>query len=112
MAKEKKVFVGQKVWHLGFRSIAPEETTITKVGLKYFEIDKSRGKYDLESLRQVSESSNYAGQVYLTLQEILDKKEKEELESKLKKAFSSFHKLPFTVDQMRRLVAIIEETEA
>ena len=77
------VVVGQKVWvkpsSLWGNRREPFEAIVSKVGRKYFELsERPREKYDLYTLRQVTET-NYENKVYINLQDILDEKEHQKL---------------------------------
>ena len=105
------VVVGQKVWvnpsSLWRSRIEPFEATVSKVGRKYFElIECPREKYDLETLRQVTET-NYENKVYLKLQDILDEKEHQKLSDEIKRAFNGFGKLQYSLEQLRKIAEIV-----
>lgn len=105
------VVVGQKVWvnpsSLWRSRIEPFEATVSKVGRKYFElIECPREKYDLETLRQVTET-NYENKVYLKLQDILDEKEHQKLSDKIKRSFNGYGKLQYSLEQLRKIAEIV-----
>lgn len=81
------------------------EAEVTKVGRKYFYI--GRDKYYLDTMEVVSEyAPDY--EVYFTEQDILDKREKERLYSKIGSTFGSFAKKDLTLEQLRKIQEIIE----
>lgn len=105
------VVVGQKVWvnpsSLCRSRREPFEATVSKVGRKYFELtERPREKYDLETLRQVTET-NYENKVYLKLQDILDEKEHQKLYDEIKKAFNGYSKLQYSLEQLRKIAEIV-----
>lgn len=105
------VVVGQKVWvnPSSFRrSIRePFEATVSKVGRKYFELmECPREKYDLETLRQVTET-NYENKVHLKLQDIFDEKEHQKLSDEIKRAFNGYGKLQYSLEQLRKIAEIV-----
>lgn len=109
MKQKPTLTLGKTLWVVKAHSSEPQEAIITKIGSKYFEIDvDSRAKYCLNSWQQENNSS-YKGQVYETLQEILDEREYSKLKNVITRQFQSFHSFPFTLDQVRRIVAIIQE---
>ena len=105
------VVVGQKVWvnpsSLRRSRREPFEATVSKVGRKYFELTECpREKYDLETLRQVTET-NYENKVYLKLQDILDEKEHQKLSDEIKRAFNGYGKLQYSLEQLRKVAEIV-----
>lgn len=105
------VVVGQKVWvnpsSLWRGRREPFEATVSKIGRKYFELmECPREKYDLETLRQVTET-NYENKVYLKLQDILDEKEHQKLSDEIKRAFNGYGKLQYSLEQLRKIAEIV-----
>ena len=104
--------VGQTVWvRGGFPPRDIEADVISKIGNKYFYlVGQGDRKFDLKSLRSVTDS-NYPYQVHLSLDEYRETIEMTELGGKLRKAFSGWAQLPYTLDQLRRINAILEEVQ-
>lgn len=106
--------VGQTVWVTGGfgRNNKIEADVIEKIGNKYFYLvgDMDQRKFDLKTLRQVSEH-NYPVQVYLSLEDYQSKVEEATLSDKIKKVFQGYGRLPLTLDQLRRIDAIISEKD-
>ena len=105
------VVVGQKVWvnpsSLWRSRREPFEATVSKVGRKYFELmECSREKYDLETLRQVTET-NYENKVYLKLQDVLDEKEHQKLSDEIKRAFNGYGEIQYSLEQLRKIAEIL-----
>lgn len=105
----KKPEVGQKVWLKPIGNAARynkniRESEITKVGTKYVEC--SYGKFDFNG---VHSNSPYSPEYVLFFdeQECRDNIQAEVLTSKLKSFFSSFGKIPLTLDQLREIDKII-----
>ena len=107
-----KLVVGQKLFitpsYLDTRNNnEPKEVTIKKVGKKYFQIEEySRNKYSIETLTEVN-NTNYKGQCYFTLQEILDFKEYSNLLGKLKKIFSYHSQIDISLNQLRDINKVL-----
>lgn len=89
MKNSENLSVGQKVWvnPTGRCGSKGEifESTISKVGRKYFEVkDIFRCKFCVKTLEEVSDySSNYI--IYTDIQDYEDEKEHQKLSNKLKK---------------------------
>jgi hypothetical protein len=83
---------------------------VTKVGNKYFycvrEGSSRETKYNLHNWR---EATNFCvnSRLYVTQQEWLDEKESNDLERKIKDAFSIFGGAKFTLKQLREINAVI-----
>jgi hypothetical protein len=105
------IVVGQKVWvytssFFGSKK-EPFEATVSKVGKKYFELAECpRQKYDLKTLKQVTESI-CQNKIYLKLQDILDEKEHQRLSDEIKRAFNGNAKLKYSLEQLRKIAEII-----
>jgi len=113
--EEFDVQVGLKVWvkpSTGLRSRKePFESTIIKVGKKYFYLDENSNfgreyKFELKSKVEAN-SSNYPDKVYPCLQAIQDEEEQNELWEKLSKLFN-FYTCPYSLKQLRLINQIIE----
>lgn len=102
--------VGQTVWvtgGFGSRSEGATADVISKIGNKYFYLTGNPSKFDLRTLLSVGDS-NYPYRVWLTIEEYKDSLELKELTAKLRSEFQRYS-YPFTLDQLRRINAIIEE---
>jgi hypothetical protein len=101
--------VGQTVWVTGgFRDKGITADVISKIGNKYFYLTGSDNKFDLKTLRSVT-NGNYPYQVYLSLEIYQLEQETIILTDKIKKAFSGWGKLPYTLEQLRAIDKIISE---
>ena len=98
------------------RSKEIKEKFILKIGRKYFfvgkegeTVDKRTLKFSIDTLYQ--ENKGYAPnwQVYFDKQEIFDEREFYELISKIRKEFTEYGKLRFTLNQLRRISVIMDE---
>ncbi len=110
MNNPHNIKVGQIVWvyaHDGRKHSSLTNKEVTSVGRKYFQI--GRDKFSLEDLSEVK-NYGYPDQVYLTQQERLDEEEADRLEGKIRQSFPSYGGPKFTLDQLRRIAAIIDET--
>ena len=107
-----KLVIGQKLYltpsYLDTRNNSePKEVTIKKVGKKYFQIEEyPRNKYSIKTLTEVN-NTNYKGQCYITLQEILDLKEYSNLLGKFKNLFSYHSKIDISLNQLRKINDIL-----
>jgi hypothetical protein len=91
------------------RSKDVQEGIVSKVGRKYFEVEGFyRTKFSIDELIEVSE---YAPdwKVYLSKQELLDEQEFENLLRDIRLFFSNYGKVNLTLDQLRKIKAIISE---
>lgn len=121
--KEKKITKGMKVtlvdhgWSSRDKTAVSEET-IEKVGNKYFYLAGvgrlNSARFDVETLREVVDVGAPRRRCYLSLQEYEDQKELTRLNEKMNKQFgsswsSSSERVELTLDQLRRINAIVEE---
>ena len=105
--------VGLDVWvvpsSLYKHKTEPYKDTVSKVGKKYFQlIGNTRAKYSLETMREVADT-NYLSKVYLTLNEIEEQKEHQQLSMFLSRKFQTYGRLPFSLNQLREIKKIIEQ---
>lgn len=111
---EKKVQAGQKIWMKqnkwgSSQSKEPIEVVVEKVGSKYFTIvDRPREKYDVFTLQEVGDLAR-RNLIYLTLQEIKDAEEYNRLAEEVRKPFQYYGMPKLTLDQLRRIKAILDE---
>lgn len=85
-----------------------EECKVTKVGRKYFYVDNSSDKFNIDNLRHDSEC-HYDRQAYFDKQEILDMVELSALYQEIQGFFSSYGKPKLTLEQSKRVKDIIME---
>lgn len=109
--KELQIKINQKVWvtpgHYDNKT-EPYEAVVTKVGNKYFELNNNaREKFDNKTLKQ-SNGINYNTQVYISLQQIQDKKEHKQLSNFIRTKFGSYGNIPFSLDKLRQIAEILE----
>lgn len=110
--KKEDLKVGQTVWVASrppYRNVAYEitEEVIEKIGKKYFETDRS--KYYIETGNILSNYSTDCT-AYLDISEFNKKQERLLLHKKVAHLFTYQNEL--TLDQLRRIDAIISETES
>ncbi|WP_426453822.1 hypothetical protein ACP26L_15610 [Paenibacillus sp. S-38] len=101
--------VGQKVFlrPIGGRTRDAKDAVITRVGRKYFEV--GRLKFLIENKLEVSECGpNWM--VYLDEQELKDEQEMLDIGRELGILFGSYGRPKLTLDQLRRIKAIVYET--
>ena len=113
-SEKAKIQVGQKLWlvpahYYSKDSREPQEEIVSKVGRKYFELqEQPKRKYSIETLQEEIDSS-YKGQCYLSLQEILEKREREALINKVKQIFGSYgNPKEITLEQMRKIAEVLQ----
>jgi len=112
--QKHNLHVGQTLWlvlssYYKGNAREPKEVVISKVGRKYFELEGRRlEKYNIDNLREEIDSS-YKNQCYLSFQEILDKKEIQKLTDEIRKFLQPYGELDLSLDQLRRISAIISE---
>lgn len=88
------------------------ETKISKIGTKYIETEKfgDRHKFNISNGIEKSKRCGfgYDYTLHLTKQEIEDEKERQEL---LRDIYRDWYHLNLTLDQLRRIKAIVEERD-
>lgn len=88
-----------------------KEAEISKVGRKYFEVGEGHKplKFHIEDSKQ--ETGGYIAdwELYFSEQEILDEEEFKKLSWEIKSKFDTYGKVQLTLDQLRRIKAIITE---
>jgi hypothetical protein len=98
----KTLTVGQKLYDYNLK-----EFTIKKVGRIYFEIEHNRNRFFVHGLHKESEYGT-GEQLYLTIQEVKDKKEHAELIGYSKKYLNN-DGYCLTLDQLRKIRSILNE---
>lgn len=100
----------------GRKEVLIEEYEIMKIGRKYFEVSNDSRykslKFNLEDNRQENRGYIADWDLYFSRQEILDEEEIEKLHWDIKTAFNGYGKSKFTLDQLRRINAIVDENKA
>lgn len=106
--------IGQSVWvvkpaHRAGQHSEPREYKISKIGRKYFELEGWPGgnKFSIAIMREAVDS-NYAAYCHLTLQEILDDRERDYLYGEIRKYFDFFSRNKITLEQLRKIAEILE----
>lgn len=90
------------------------ECKISKIGRKYFEVSREGYqhhviKFRIEDNKQHTEySPDWI--LYFSMQEILDEEEFNRLSGNIKKKFDTYGKVDLTLDQLRRISYIINES--
>ncbi|CAI6273794.1 hypothetical protein NRS6186_11415 [Bacillus subtilis] len=91
------------------------EKIVLKKGRKYFYVGNTGEtetrrmfKFSLEDMREVAEYSS-DWELYLSKQEIIDEEEKEKLIFEMRSVFNRWSTADLTLDQLRRIHAIISE---
>lgn len=88
---------------------------VTKIGRKYFETspEEDGGWYTqqfyLDTFYQNNKGYTSNWKVHLSEQTILDEQETDKLTSDIRRLFTGYGKLPLSLDQLRRIMAITEE---
>lgn len=88
--------------------------TVTKVGRKYFTVVKqdqyrTESEHHIDDWRQNTSDFMVGYYLYATEQEYLDEKEYAALEAKLKQIGRDYGRCTLTLDQLRRIDAILSE---
>lgn len=109
-----KLKVGDKIWYVeqNRKGVQPDpkETTITKVGNKYFEIDCCfKTKFEISTKIIVSEYNNYS-RCYLNIQEYYDEQERSQIISYIQKSFQWNSGVShISLEQLRQIKQIISQ---
>lgn len=83
-----------------------KESTISKIGKKYFYLEGRKEKFDIVNLNY--RSSYYCDlQGYLNKQDIYDFVEKGDLEKKIKAKFNAFGEVGLSLEQLRAIDKIV-----
>lgn len=120
MKKTHKPELGQKLFSLNVgnasrgRKQILTPVIVTKVGNKYFTCERANGEWKNPTeylINGWSEKTDYSAnsRLYESEQEWLDEKEYNCLNKLIRESFVSYAKNDFTIDQLRRIVKIIEE---
>lgn len=92
-----------------------KEAKIEKVGKKLITVSLGYGeiKFRLDNKHKggYAENTNYSCDYYMyeSKQDILDMLEHDDLKNKISTNFSNYSRIDFSLDQLRRIMAIIEE---
>ena len=111
---EVKIEKGQIVYLIendsrGRGSLGPIETTVTKVGRLYFEIERCpHRRFKIENMLEDKDWGSKA-RVYLSMQEILDIQEFDRLSLEITDKFRGYGRLPYSTDQLKRVFDILNE---
>jgi hypothetical protein len=99
------ITVGQKLYSTNRRTGDTMEHEVTKVGNKYFYC--GRNKFDLNTLYEVCDFM--PAQLYVSKQALSDKIEADKLFQHVRKKFDWAMVNTYTLNQLRRIHAIINE---
>lgn len=111
---ETKLKVGDKIWYIMTKSYSFNrtpvliESTVSKVGKKYFEIEGLlRYRFFLDTLKH--DGGNYSSEykAYITDLDYYNEVETEKEYEKLKIAFSSSNSGKFTLEQLKKTREIL-----
>jgi len=99
--------VGQQVWVYegSYRKSKIKEAVVTKVGKKYFEVDKFRGRFFIESLLEDAGQYTATSRVYLSLKDYEDEREISYLAGKLR----DFNFKGLSLEQLRQINKTIQD---
>jgi hypothetical protein len=110
-----KLTVGQKVFvepigNAARREKEIKEATITKIGNKYFELDKSwMGRFFIKHLSQDGKGFISDYQVWLSMDDYNAEEERIKTTAYLKEYFGQYGRAILNLDQLKRIKAVIEE---
>ena len=102
--KKENLKVGQIFYNYDLK-----EFVVSKIFNKYFECEDRWGRFVIETLK--FDCPNYTQnqfQLYVSKQEILDIKERQELVSEIKKIFWGWGKINLSLEQLRKISEIIK----
>lgn len=108
--EKNKIEVGQKVFiyessHRGPGGIT--ETTVAKVGNKYFEVEGRRGQFYVDSMKLKTEFANTA-RIYLDIQEYNDEREVLELSSFIRTRLNGYGAIKLPLQKLRDIKRLLE----
>lgn len=112
---KNEIKVGQDIWYRVYgRRMGGDgllhKSTVSKVGKKYFEIADLYGeRFFIDSLTNDGKGYSSSCQAYLSEQDRLDEVEVASLSQFLRNKVGQYGLAPFSLDQLRRIKAIIEE---
>jgi hypothetical protein len=87
-----------------------KEYKISKIGNIYFECEHKRGKFTISNLRHYSKDYNQDRyQLYLTMQEVLDIKEIEILERRIRQKLKPYGCTNIPLEKLKLISDILEE---
>lgn len=86
-----------------------EEVIVTSVGSKFITVERGYNtiKFDMEGNQVTQYCRDY--RLYVSKQDIIDEIELDKLSSKIRRKFEGYGRCDFTLDQLRRIDAIINE---
>lgn len=103
----KEVFI-VKTWVRQGESNEPMVTRITKVGLKYFEVeDNWMGRFMIETLKHDGRGYSSQYEVFLSMEEFTNKELKKNIIGKLKNYFSNYTYNNISLDDLQKVSDII-----
>jgi hypothetical protein len=107
----KPPVVGQEVWIVGGLRIGqPFQATVTKVGRKYFEVSGGHFTDKFYNDRWTSaRETNYPYRAFPAIEEYNEEQEHNRLYQELSRAFKYHNQKKYSISQLRRIKAIIEE---
>jgi hypothetical protein len=99
--------VGQQVYlrHLNTRTSGLIETTVTKVGNKYFEVESVRGRFFRETMKHDGRGYSSSYMVYVTKKQYEEECEFSHLVDKIKSTYFS----GLSLEQLRQINKIIQD---
>lgn len=100
--KKEDLKIGQILYDLNCK-----EYIVSKVGIKYFECIGYRNKFDLKTMRVVSE---YTSNIILNpnRQEVLDENETLKLESEIRSIIKPYGKTNLPLEKLRQIISILK----
>jgi hypothetical protein len=97
------LYVGMKLYNWD-----EKEFTVKKIARKYFEVEETWHKIEIATLKYTNPDymqANY--QLYRDKNEILHTKERRKLIDQLRKAFSYYGDIDYTLEQLRQVAEIL-----
>ena len=102
MEIKHQLTVGQTLYNSDLR-----EFVISKIGSKYFECEGYRRRNFVAKTLMLN--SDFSFQLYTDKQFVLDKRERESLETKLRKTFGDYPHIKLSLEQLRKVFVIVNE---
>jgi len=113
-----KIEIGQKVLMFRIRTKTFSDATVTKIARKYFWVDENDdAKFNIETGECATDRFVNRFKIYFSYEQWEKECEKEkedyelmEISSRLQSKFRYYGKSPFTLDQLRRIEVITNES--
>lgn len=112
-----KIYEGQEVYYqyIGHRPSdrrEPEATVVTKVGRKWFEVERVKHeRYSIETLKNDSKGYSTSSRIILSLLDYRNEQEYALLLSTIRKEFDFYNSRKFTLEQLRQIAKVLNNEQ-